>query len=636
MRSKLFLINYLLVLSLFTQAQSALSPHSPPKKPTRETLRKSIVQGWNTWDNRNILSHVLLPDKAALHLKLEDSLSSKLLGLSFTGNRTAGSEKVITLAHTPDGSYTAFRIQWQSLDLLVQSVAEGRALDVLLTPLGSALNEGWVRAEPYYIYQQKGKVNWDENKLSWNSSEGALEINLIGKAKKQDKGVRIDLQHPVGFSTNSTSIKAIQQKIRRAEIANWEREQAFGNMREAYHIIQNAINWLVVYDPDQDRVLTPVSRPWSFGWGKHQEGGFVQFCWDNFFVAYMHTLESKDLAYNEVFELTRLIDELGFVPNYAGPKGENSKDRSQPPVGSIMVKEIYKKYRENWFVEQNFEQLLKWNRWWANNRDIDGYLTWGSNPFQPTKGKRQLTQNNHKAASNESGLDNTPMYDQVPFDTSKHLFLQADVGLLSLYIADCKALAELANVIGKSAAAKELLERADHYSKSLKSLWHDEFGLFLNKRLDTGNWNFSISPTNFYPLLAKIATPQQAQRMVKEHLYNPKEFWGEYVLPSIARNDPAYTGRDYWRGSIWAPMNFLVYMGLRNYDFPQARADLASKSLHLLTKNWRMGGFVHENYHAETGRDPGYQSDYFYHWGALLGMINLIEHGKVLPTEQKI
>jgi glycogen debranching enzyme len=115
--------------------------------------------------------------------------------------------------------------------------------------------------------------------------------------------------------------------------------------------------------------------------------------------------------------------------------------------------------------------------------------------------------------------------------------------------------------------------------------------------------------------------------MVKEHFYNPEEFWGDYILPSIARNDPAYTGRDYWRGSIWAPMNFLVYMGFRNYELPGARKVLALKSRELLLKEWQDKGFVRENYHAETGTDPGARSNPFYHWGALLGMIDLMENG---------
>ena len=59
--------------------------------------------------------------------------------------------------------------------------------------------------------------------------------------------------------------------------------------------------------------------------------------------------------------------------------------------------------------------------------------------------------------------------------------------------------------------------------------------------------------------------------MTQRHLLNPVEFWGEWVIPSIARNDPAFYDQNYWRGRIWGPMNFLVYLGLRNCDHPTAR-----------------------------------------------------------------
>ncbi|MCX7002521.1 MAG: trehalase family glycosidase [bacterium] len=159
-------------------------------------------------------------------------------------------------------------------------------------------------------------------------------------------------------------------------------------------------------------------------------------------------------------------------------------------------------------------------------------------------------------------------------------------------------------------------------------------GIFLNRHTDTGAFSQRISPTNFYALLAGVATPEQARRMVAEHLYNPKEFWGDWVLPSISRDDPAFPEQHYWRGRIWAPMNFLVYLGLRRYDLQPACADLAHKCKELLLKEWRSDGHVHENYCANTGLGCNYQySDAFYHWGGLLGTVALIEAGHLPGPE---
>jgi glycogen debranching enzyme len=207
-----------------------------------------------------------------------------------------------------------------------------------------------------------------------------------------------------------------------------------------------------------------------------------------------------------------------------------------------------------------------------------------------------------------------------------------DVGLNGLYVADCEALADIADVLGIATDAAELRRRAETVRSAMSAeLWDEQFGLFLNKRVDTGELSRRISPTNFYALLARAATPDQAERMIRDHFYNPAEFWGEWVLPSIARNDPAYPEQSYWRGRIWGPMNFLTYISLRRYGLPQARRDLVEKSKALLLKSWCEHGHVLENYNAETGDNTVSQGktggDSFYYWGGLLGTIALMEAG---------
>jgi hypothetical protein len=72
-------------------------------------------------------------------------------------------------------------------------------------------------------------------------------------------------------------------------------------------------------------------------------------------------------------------------------------------------------------------------------------------------------------------------------------------------------------------------------------------------------------------------------------------------------------------------MNYLVWLGLGQYRTPtaiEARRELGEKSLALFLGEWRSKGHVHENYSA-TGPDSHNvaNSDAFYHWGALLGLI---------------
>ncbi|MCD6288920.1 MAG: hypothetical protein J7M34_00345, partial [Anaerolineae bacterium] len=281
----------------------------------------------------------------------------------------------------------------------------------------------------------------------------------------------------------------------------------------------------------------------------------------------------------------------------------------------------------------------EWNRWWAAHRNHQGLLCWGSDPYEPLVDAYFELHHAHdrQGAAFESGLDNSPMYDDVPFNPETHLMELADVGLNSLYVMDCDALADIARVLGRNDEAKELQQRAETFRHNLTSLWDEETGIFLNRRTDTGEYSYRLSPTNFYPLLARAATQEQAERMIREHFYNPNEFWGDWIMPSIARNDPAYPDQNYWRGRIWAPMNLLVYLGLRQYDLPRARADLATKSKELLLKEWRERSHVHENYNADTGEGCDVaNSDRFYHWGGLLGLIAFIEEGHMEGPEKPL
>lgn len=113
--------------------------------------------------------------------------------------------------------------------------------------------------------------------------------------------------------------------------------------------------------------------------------------------------------------------------------------------------------------------------------------------------------------------------DDATFDPKTHLLQFADVRLMSLYIADCDALATIADNLHKIDEARELRSRSTQYNAKLQTLWSAEAGIFLNEDLHTARFSTRLSPTNFYPVLAHAATPAQAKSMVARHLMNPQE-----------------------------------------------------------------------------------------------------------------
>lgn len=611
-------------------------------------LQERLARGWNTWDVHSVATHVLLPEGLAIHVGLKNNTTlygDAFLGDALIGRLDKGAEVVTPGAHTWDGSYTDLRIDWKGHSWRIQSAHDGDDAVILVSPLAAKATSA---LPPTVIFS----VNYLWNGLGAVMKSGdhiAAKTLVLGSAEAKETNVfctcynslfytragyidvpvgdpyfKVALTEPVGLSTGKDrSLNEIQALIAREKSAYELSIKAAGKNGPIVDAIETTLGWDTIYEPEKERVISPVSRVWSVGWG-----GYVLFDWDTFFAATLASIGDRDLAYANAIEILREETPRGFVPNYARSGGWKSVDRSEPPVGAITVLGLYNKFHDRWFLEETYTPLMKWNRWWAEHRDFQGYLAWGSDGDNQPADLDDNSRGTRAGAILESGLDNSPMYDTTTYNAQSHVLEFADVGLMSMYIADCDALAEIADALNKTADAKELRDRSARYRAKLATLWDARAGIFLNKDLHTGQMSMRLSPTNFYPMLAHAATPEQAKTMVEKHLLNTKEFWGEWVIPSIERDDPAFHDQDYWRGRIWGPMNYLVYLGLMNYDDAAARKEFAQKSYDLFLKEWKEKAHVHENYNAILGTgDDVSSSDRFYHWGALLGYVEYLEQG---------
>lgn len=625
----------LLLASSVCFAQTSPSAPARLKSPEYAQVQQRLSRGWNTWDTQSVTTHVLLPEGLGVRigvLKKMRITGDNFLPTALIGRLNADAEQVFPGPHAYDGSYTDLRLTWQGQSLRIQSGTDSGDLVVLVTPLGTtakgSANPPVAVFSVGFLWNRPGTVERSADEIVAHSRASNVSFFLDGKqttafdAPVTSPYFAADLANPVALSSGKlrtvAEVEAILDRQRAAYEASNQKAGASASTADA---IQTVLGWDTIYDPENERVISPVSRVWSVNWG-----GYVLFDWDTFFAASMAAIGDRDLAYADALEILNEVTPEGFVPNFGRAGNWKSDDRSEPPVGAITLLGLYRKFHDKWLLRDSFDRLLAWNRWWAANRDVDGYLVWGSDKHPRPECGEDISCGTLQGARYESGLDNSPMYDDVPFDSKTGRMMLADVGLMGLYIADCDALATIATELGKTAEAVELSGRAAKYRKTLATLWDEKTGIFLNKDLVTGKLSPRLSPTNFYPMLAKAATPAQADRMVREHLQNPEEFGGTYVIPSIARNDVAFKDQEYWRGRIWGPMNYLVYLGLCNYDQPRARRELADKSLNLFLKEWKQNGHVHENYNAVTGTgDDVTSSDRFYHWGALLGLISYIE-----------
>ncbi|MEI6277479.1 MAG: trehalase family glycosidase [Prolixibacteraceae bacterium] len=631
---KKFLFILILGTLLYDSAHSQ-NTDSPESK--YKAIQNRLKTGWGTFNHKSVLSHVLLPDGLALNIgiKLHQNNADNYLKEAFISSRGNRPEKITPGYKAYDGSYSELTIEWNGVKFSLESATtKNQDLILLVTPIQTTGDFPSVVLEVGMLWNRTGTIEMSGSEINVRIKGRSGAVRSIGVPITEyiantSPYLAVRLDRPVAFYTGEA--KSLKQLKEIVQIRRNEQEsiyKKYGVLAPTYQALQSVIGWNVIYDASNDRVIFPVSRLWNDNFG----GQYVLFDWDTYFGAWMASLESKELAYANAVEITKHITPGGFIPNFAGSYGSASFDRSQPPVGSLVFKEFYLKYRDKWLLEYVFDDLVTWNRWWPKNRDSNGLLCWGSSTVEPPL-KSDFATNEWQGAAYESGLDNSPMFDKIPFNKQTHMLELADAGLTGLYVMDCDALTDIATILGKADIVNEMKKRGEQYRKNLGQLWDDKAGIYKNKRTDTGEFSARLSPTNFYPLLAKAATQAQAERMVKEHLFNPEEFNGEWMMPSIAANDLAFKDQNYWRGRIWGPMNFLVYLGLKNYNLPEARKILAEKSNRLMMENVKLNGYIYENYNAITGnvKDPAEgkrMGDNYYHWGALLGFIALQEAEK--------
>ena len=255
---------------------------------------------------------------------------------------------------------------------------------------------------------------------------------------------------------------------------------------------------------------------------------------------------------------------------------------------------------QRWVLSLLYPDLLDWNDWLWEQRRLPPLMLagMGSDPCVVPAPAGKAAAGSGQAGSDPpelwckkswgmgqmqgarfESLDNSPMYDAPDgyslWNSTSHRMRLYDVGQSSALVAECEALAEIATMLGQSADAARLKQRASELGALInRHMWLPELSVYSNVLLN-GSAYPRISPTSFYPMLAGIASDEQAERMVATWLTNasrfcvPKDaaawpppsgppservnvtcYWG---VPSISADDPQFmvaggTSGIYWRG----------------------------------------------------------------------------------------
>jgi hypothetical protein len=416
-----------------------------------------------------------------------------------------------------------------------------------------------------------------------------------------------------------------------------QRPEGKGWLADVPAAINDQLEWSEVYTPERKRAYITVSRAWA-----KENNSAPDFLWDSFFSALLVCQEDERKAFALVRDITSWQNDQGMFSQYGQwvPNPNNwifpvAWGHTQYPVGALATAKIYLRRPNREFLAEIYPGLLKWHRWWFADRgdgqpwrdgNQNGLLELGSNyPQEIPYEDRQQT------AYFESHDDSPEWWHVAPYNEKTNTIELDTVERNCMYAMDASVLAWMARELGRDAEAATLeREHASMAERINRLLWDSSRSTYANRRWvpKDDNWFMpQIAPDIFLSLLGRVV-PSERSESLRKIFHDPTKFAGEWILPTISRDDPMFPRQHYWRGKVWAPINWLVYQGFKIYEWDQEARLLAESSAKMFLRPWRERGECYENFLATTGEGS---SDPHYTWGAMMVLVALEELIDVNP-----
>ena len=245
---------------------------------------------------------------------------------------------------------------------------------------------------------------------------------------------------------------------------------------------------------------------------------------------------------------------------------------TKPPILAWAALKLHEMDPDPDFLKEIYVPLVRWNAWWTsmNDDDADG-----------------LVQYNHPYSS---GLDDSPLWDGgMPVESPDlNTYLCVQMG----------SLASIAEILGMVSEGQMWRRRAGAIvQRMIEDMWDEEAGVFWasheNQPIRV------LTPFNLYPIWTG-QLPEEIKSRLLAHLTDPQEFWGQFVIPTVARNDPNYDPQTMWRGPVWANINYFFIEALKQVGEHDLAYELRQKTLRLIMQQ----PSIYEYYNAETGDPP--------------------------------
>lgn len=361
---------------------------------------------------------------------------------------------------------------------------------------------------------------------------------------------------------------------------------------------------------------------------------YHQWFWDSCFHSIVMTKFQPELAVRELDTLLSCQTDSGFIPHIifwkwrlmdlyqylkswrkeVHPEFRYFTAEIQPPVIGITLRRIYDQLKSIEFLEKYLPPVQRYFDYLKKTRDIDGNnLISVVTPMESGMDMAPQFDLPYGNYENDPGITKGKIsemlakYKKVKWDIKKifdlDIFNFEDIAVNTIYALSLENLVYLWERVDRGKA--EEVEK--HYravkEKIIEKYWDSDDQIFYG-RYFAGGKEFRVkikTVSSLFPLCLDI--PEKYVDSLIRHITDREEFWLEYPIPSVARNEssfgPLTNTRYIWRGTTWVNTNWFLAKGLLRHNRKSIYQKLKKKTIELIEEN----GFC-EYYDPITG-EPG-------------------------------
>lgn len=161
-------------------------------------------------------------------------------------------------------------------------------------------------------------------------------------------------------------------------------------------------------------------------------------------------------------------------------------------------------------------------------------------------------------------------------------FRVADVGTNAILLAAEEALLALAPQFGAAGQEEEIRARIARLSQGLSSLWSSERAWYLSQDILTGAPIPVRTSAGLLPMLTSVPDAAQATHMAGTILQMLDQL--AMGVPSTLPGEPGFEPKRYWRGPVWAVVNWLIAEGLMRHGQGDVAARLQKSTVDAIAR----------------------------------------------------